>query len=319
MPNVRIVADSGCDLPASLVDQYDITIVPVFVRFGEEMISSDDLTNDEFWRRARSSSQGPGTSSPAPGTFYQVFERHVNAGSDVVCLTLPGKHSGTYNAAWLAAQDFGEKVRVVDTGSFSLGMGLQVLVAAKEAVAGKSAEFIQQTIENLREQTSIIFVLDTMEWVRRGGRLDRIIPIVDKVARTLKVKPVLEMNNGEFKLVAVARSTQERAAAARRRSARTAARTQTWPRPIPAAARLQPSSPSGSPPCRACEWRTLLWSRRDRPSPRTPARMRLAPRSSGLMLASLSTRGRVAARLRMTQWVLSVHRCQLNTAVEETQ
>ena len=208
MPNVRIVADSGCDLPPSLVDQYGITIVPVFVRFGEEMISSDDLTNDEFWRRARSSSQGPGTSSPAPGTFYQVFERHVNAGSDVVCLTLPGKHSGTYNAAWLAAQDFGEKVRVVDTGSFSLGMGLQVLVAAKEAVAGKSAEFIQQTIENLREQTSIIFVLDTMEWVRRGGRLDRIIPIVDKVARTLKVKPVLEMNNGEFKLVAVARSTK---------------------------------------------------------------------------------------------------------------
>ena len=53
MPNVRIVADSGCDLPPSLVDQYSITIIPVFVRFGEEMISSDDLTNDEFWRRAR--------------------------------------------------------------------------------------------------------------------------------------------------------------------------------------------------------------------------------------------------------------------------
>jgi DegV family protein with EDD domain len=75
-------------------------------------------------------------------------------------------------------------------------------------VAGKSAEIIQQTIENLREKTSIIFVLDTLEWVRRGGRLDRVIPVVDKIARTLKVKPVLEMNNGEFKLVAVARSTK---------------------------------------------------------------------------------------------------------------
>lgn len=208
MPNVRIVADSGCDLPASLVSQYDITIVPVFVRFGEEMISSDDLTLDEFWRRAASSPEGPGTSSPAPGTFYKVFQEHVDSGYDVVCLTLPGKHSGTYNAAWLAAQDFGGKVRVVDTGSFSLGMGLQVLVAAKEAVAGKSAELIQSTIETLREQTSILFVLDTLEWVRRGGRLDRIIPFVDKIARTLKVKPVLEMNNGEFKLIAVARSTR---------------------------------------------------------------------------------------------------------------
>lgn len=208
MPKVRIVADSGCDLPAALVDQYGITIVPVFVRFGEEMISSDNLSSDEFWKRAQKSPQGPGTSSPAPGTFYKAFQKLVDAGHDVVCLTLPGKHSGTYNAAWLAAQDFGEKVRVIDTGSFSLGMGLQVLVAAKEAVAGSSAEIIQRTIENLRERTSIIFVLDTLEWVRRGGRLDRIIPLVDKVARTLRVKPVLEMCNGEFKLVAIARSTR---------------------------------------------------------------------------------------------------------------
>jgi DegV family protein with EDD domain len=208
MPNVRIVADSGCDLPPALVDQYNITLVPVFVRFGQEMISSEDLSNDEFWRRAQRAPEPPGTSSPAPGTFYSVFEKLVDDGSDVVCLTLPGKHSGTYNAAWLAAQDFGEKVRVIDTGSFSMGMGLQVLVAAKEALAGKSAEVIQRTVENLRERTSIIFVLDTLEWVRRGGRLDRVIPLVDKVARTLKVKPVLEMTNGEFKLVAIARSTR---------------------------------------------------------------------------------------------------------------
>ena len=144
MPNVRIVADSGCDLPATLVAQYGITIVPVFVRFGQEMISSDGLTSDDFWRRAEQSPNAPGTSSPAPGTFYKVFETHVDDGHDVVCLTLPGKHSGTYNAAWLAAQDFGDKVRVIDTGSFSLGMGLQVLVAAREAVAGSSADLIQR-------------------------------------------------------------------------------------------------------------------------------------------------------------------------------
>jgi DegV family protein with EDD domain len=208
MSSVRIVADSGCDLPADLVDQYGITIVPVFVRFGEEMVSSDELTNDDFWRRAAASSETPGTSSPAPGTFYKAFQKLVSAGHDVVCLTLPGKHSGTYNAAWLAAQDFGERVRVVDTGSFSLGMGLQVIVAAKEALAGKSADLIERTMESLRQRTSIFFVLDTLEWVRRGGRLDRILPLVDKIARTLRVKPVVEMCNGEFKLVAIARSTR---------------------------------------------------------------------------------------------------------------
>jgi DegV family protein with EDD domain len=208
MNSVRIVADSGCDLPPALAKEYQITIVPVFVRFGQEMISSDDLTNDEFWYRSEHAGEAPGTSSPAPGTFHRVFEKLVAAGHDVVCLTLPGKHSGTFNAAWLAAEEFGDRVRVIDTGSFSLGMGLQVLAAAKEALAGRSAEVIQQTVESLRSRTSVIFVLDTLEWVRRGGRLDRVIPLIDRVARTFHVKPVLEMCNGEFRLVGVTRSTR---------------------------------------------------------------------------------------------------------------
>ena len=207
MNSVRIVADSGCDLPPALAEEYQITIIPVFVRFGEEMVPSDHLSNDEFWQRAAISGEPPGTSSPAPGTFLQAFQKLVDAGHDVVCLTLPGKHSGTFNAAWLAAEEFGDRVRVVDTGSFSLGMGLQVLEAAKQALAGRSADFVQRTAENLRARTSIVFVLDTFEWVRRGGRLDLIIPVIDRLARTLRVKPILEMCDGEFRLVGVARST----------------------------------------------------------------------------------------------------------------
>lgn len=208
MNSVRIVADSGCDLSPALAAEYRITLIPVFVRFGQEMLSSDDLTNAEFWDRAGRASEAPGTSSPAPGTFHRAFEKLIAAGHDVVCLTLPGKHSGTFNAAWLAAEEFGDRVRVIDTGSFSLGMGLQVLAAAKEALAGRSAEVIQQAVESLRPRTSVIFVLDTLEWVRRGGRLDRVIPLIDRVARTFHVKPVLEMCNGEFRLVGVTRSTR---------------------------------------------------------------------------------------------------------------
>jgi DegV family protein with EDD domain len=206
MNSVRIVADSGCDLSPALAEQYQITLIPVFVRFGQDSIPSDELTNDEFWQRAALSPVPPGTSSPAPGTFHHAFEKLVSAGHDVVCLTLPGRHSGTYNAAWLAAEEFEGRVRVIDTGSFSLGMGLQVLVAAKEALAGRSADLIQRTIENVRERTSIIFVLDTLEWVRRGGRLDLVLPLIDRVARTLHVKPILEMSNGEFRLLTVTRT-----------------------------------------------------------------------------------------------------------------
>lgn len=208
MQNVRIVADSGCDLSPELAAQHDITLVPVFVRFGQEVFSSDELTSEAFWRHANESRESPGTTSPAPGTFRQAFAKLIALGHDVVCLTLPAKHSGTYNAAWLASQEFGEKVRVVDTGSFSLGMGLQVLAAARAAIAGHSAEAIQRTVEGLRARTSMIFVLDTLEWVRRGGRLDRILPLVDRVARTFHVKPVMEMANGEFRLVSIARSAR---------------------------------------------------------------------------------------------------------------
>ena len=208
MNSVRIVTDGGCDLPPALAEEYQITIVPVFVRFGQAMIPSDQLTNDQFWQHAQSGNGAPGTSSPAPGTFHRAFQKLVTAGHDVVCLTLPGKHSGTFNAAWLAAEEFEGRVRVIATGSFSLGLGLQVLAAAKEALAGRSAEFIQRAAEALRARTSVVFVLDTLEWVRRGGRLDRIIPLVDRLARTFSIKPVLEICDGEFRLGGVTRSTR---------------------------------------------------------------------------------------------------------------
>jgi DegV family protein with EDD domain len=137
-----------------------------------------------------------------------VFRELVNAGHDVVCLTLPSKHSSTFNAAWVAAQDFGERVRVVDSGSISLGMGLQVLRAAQDALAGQSAETIQRALENLRERTSVLFVLDTLDWARRGGRLERLLPLIDRAARSLHVKPVFELTNGEFRLLGIVRSSR---------------------------------------------------------------------------------------------------------------
>lgn len=206
MCSVRIVADAGCDLSAAAASLYGIEIVPVFITFGQEMISSDDISLADFWARARSSPQLPGSAAPAPAAFQKIFRRLVSAGHEVVCLTLPGKHSGTFNSAWLAAQEFGERVRVVDSGSISLGIGLQVLRAAREALAGHGADAIQRMLEEMRERTSVIFALDTLEWVRRGGRLARLMPLIERLAQTLNVKPVVELRNSEFRFVGVARS-----------------------------------------------------------------------------------------------------------------
>ena len=208
MNTVRIVADSGCDLSPELAARFGITLVPVYVSFGSEMVSSDRLTHEDFWSRVMRSGVAPGTAAPAPGAFMETFRGLVNAGHDVVCLTLTAKHSSTFDAAWVAAQEFGERVRVVDSGSFSLGMGLQVLRAAQEALAGHSADAIQRALESLRERTSILFVLDTLEWARRGGRLERLMPLVDRAARTLHVKPIIELTNSEFKLIGIVRSSR---------------------------------------------------------------------------------------------------------------
>jgi DegV family protein with EDD domain len=108
----------------------------------------------------------------------------------------------------VAAQEFEERVRVVDSRSFSVGMGLQVIRAAQDALSGCGAEAIQTMLEDLRERTSVVFALDTIEWVRRGGRLARVLPLVDRITRTLSVKPVIEFRNGDLRLIGVTRSAQ---------------------------------------------------------------------------------------------------------------
>jgi DegV family protein with EDD domain len=120
------------------------------------------------------------------------------------CVDAPGSYS-TFNSAWL--RRFQQRVQVVDSRSFSFEHGMMIS-AARDALAGCSAGAIQMMLEDLRARTSVIFALDTLEWVRRGGRLARLLPLVDRAARTLSVKPVIEFHNGEFHLLGATRSAQ---------------------------------------------------------------------------------------------------------------
>jgi DegV family protein with EDD domain len=206
MNSVRIVADSGCDIPASLAAEHDIAIVPCLVRFDQETVYDSDMSPDQFWTRARQSARQPGTSAPPPSVYQQMYERHLNAGHDVLCLTLPDNYSTSYDNALLAAQEYGSRVRVLDSGSISLGMGLQALAAARQALAGATLNGLYSQIEDMRHRTSVLFVLDTVEWARRGGRVQRILPLIDRVARTFNVKPIVELIDGEMRLLGVSRS-----------------------------------------------------------------------------------------------------------------
>jgi len=204
---ITIVTDSSCDLPRRLVERLKIMVAPLIVRFGAEVYEDGELPPDEFWQKAAGPVH-PQTSQPSIGTFEQLFERLVAQGRQVLCLTITGKHSGTFNVASLAAQRFGEAVQVFDSMSLSLGLGLQALVAAQAARAGRSMQEILALLEDMRARVSVTIVLDTLENLRRGGRADRFMPIVDRMTRALNIKPVVNLVEGQLRLMTTARSFQ---------------------------------------------------------------------------------------------------------------
>jgi DegV family protein with EDD domain len=202
---IHIVTDSSCDLPRRVLEHFKITVVPLVVRFGAEVFADGELSAEEFWQKA-SGPHHPQTSQPAVGRFEELFGQLVMQGKQVLCLTVTGKHSGTLNAARLAAQRFGEAVRVFDSLSLSLGLGVQTLAAAQAALAGRSMQEILTLLEDVRARIRLTILLDTMENLRRGGRADGFIPIVDRMTRALNIKAMINLVDGQLRLLGVVRS-----------------------------------------------------------------------------------------------------------------
>jgi DegV family protein with EDD domain len=202
---VRVVADSGCDLPQHLVDEFEIELVPLRVSFGSEQYLDGELSPDEFWHRLAGSDQ-PRTSQPSVGRFLEVFERLVAQGKEVLCVTITKEHSGTYNAARLAAQRVGEMVKVFDSASASLGSGLQALAAAQAARVGASLREIYALLKDMRERTRLAAVLDTLDNLRLGGRADAFIAVADRMTRALGIKLIITAIEGRLRPMGAVRS-----------------------------------------------------------------------------------------------------------------
>lgn len=202
---ISIVTDSSCDLPWQLVDRFRIAVVPLVVHFNDETYLDLDLSPDEFWKKAADTAS-PKTSQPSPGAFEEVFEGLLERGRQVLCITLTGEHSGTAATARLAARRFGDAVHVFDSQSLSLGLGFQVLEAARAVEAGCSMGAVVAWLEEIRSRIQAIVVLDTLESVRRGGRADAFIAAVDRIARVLRIKPIVGFVEGRLQLLGMARS-----------------------------------------------------------------------------------------------------------------
>lgn len=194
---VRVVTDSSCDLPADVAAEHGIEVVPLTVRFGaEEFVDRIDLTPDQFWARCASSSALPETAAPAPGAFEQAFRRAAAAGADgVVCINLSSKLSATGQAAQTAAQAVADDipVKVVDSRSVTLGLGMIAAEAARLAGRGATLDEVAKTAEDLAGRTRVHGALDTLEYLRRGGRIGAAQALLGSV---LSVKPIIEVRDG---------------------------------------------------------------------------------------------------------------------------
>lgn len=197
MPAVRVVTDSACDLPDELVADLGIGLVPLRIRFGEdELTDRTELSTKEFWLRSATSPTLPETSAPSPGAFEQEFRRLGEEASEgVVCVNLSSRLSATIEAARQAARSLEGtlEVRVVDSFSVTMGQGLVVIEAARRAAAGGSLDEVVAAAEEAVARMKVYGVIDTLENLKKGGRIGGAAALVGSL---LSIKPVIEVRGG---------------------------------------------------------------------------------------------------------------------------
>ncbi len=202
---VKIVTDSTCDLSRAEIESLGAVMVPLSVSFGHEVYYDGQLSHDEYWEKAQGA-VWPKTSQPPVGSFRQAFSECIEAGNEVLCLTLTAHHSGAYSTACAVAREFGDQVSVVDSRSVSAGMAWQVMAAVKAASEGLPRAEIVAMLEDMSRRTRLFAALDTIENVRRGGRVSKVMPVLDRLMGVFDVKIVLTMADGELSFVAAPRS-----------------------------------------------------------------------------------------------------------------
>ncbi|MGH2591957.1 MAG: DegV family protein [Anaerolineae bacterium] len=191
-----MVTDSTADIPDAVARELDITVVPVHVIFGAQ--SYDDginLSRQEFYERLASANPLPGTSAPSAGEFESAYRRLQDSGADtVISIHIARALSVVQNAALIGADGVpGLNVTLVDSEQVSMGLGWQVIEAARAAKAGKSTAEVVDAAERTKQRVRLYAALDTLEYVRRSGRVSWAAAAIGQL---LKIKPLVEVRNG---------------------------------------------------------------------------------------------------------------------------
>lgn len=200
---VKIVTDSGSDITQEAAKKLGIRVVPVYLRFGDEVYRDGvDIDSDEFYRGLMTSPVHPSTAAPSPGDFAKAYEEVAQETGEIVSIHITRKHSAVYNAALLGketAEKKGCHVEVIDSKGVTMWQGLVAIAAAKAAQAGDS---LKQVVDRVREaigQMRVLALLDTAIYLAKGGRLGKAASAISAIESVLHVKLLLTLRDGEIR------------------------------------------------------------------------------------------------------------------------
>lgn len=205
--SIAIVTDSTSDLPRELADAHGITVVPLNVTIGSDVLKDGDLSQPEFFARMAAAPRLPSTSQPSVGEFVSTYAKLLETASDVVSIHISALLSGTIESARQAAEQFGGRVHVVDSRNLSGGLSWPVLVAARAARAGATLDGVIAAAESARDRVRMIVGLDRLDNLARGGRIGAVSAFLGGL---LNLKVTLTVDSeGKFEPVARTRGTKQ--------------------------------------------------------------------------------------------------------------
>ncbi len=204
MEKIRIITDSGSDIPQNNV--YGITVLPMSIRFGEtEYKDGVDITTTEFYEKLIESDELPCTSLVSPGSFEDAYKTAISNGEKVVAVTISSKLSGTYQSATLAALEYPDDVFVVDSMNVACAQQILVIRGVELVEQGMTAKEIARQLASERKKIHILAVLDTLEYLKKGGRIGSAVAFVGSA---LNLKPVVTCRDGEVAMIGKARGSK---------------------------------------------------------------------------------------------------------------
>jgi len=195
---VRIVTDRTCDISAELEKELNITNIPVYLIFGKTTFRDGvDITTDQFYQKLLHEPVYPTTSQPTPKDFVDVFNKLSLEADGILAIHISKKLSGTINSAEQAVKMVTTKkpIEIIDSLSVSMGLGLQVIAAARMAKQGKNLAEISAAVKNMVPNTKVFILFDTLEYLAKGGRIGKAKSLMGAI---LNVKPMISVKDGEL-------------------------------------------------------------------------------------------------------------------------